>query len=358
LERTVRTGSNPNTTEFTYDRNGNQLTSVSTNGQTDTRIYNVFNQLIRTERVTPYGVTTTFEEPMHVEAMGIYTTLDQELSLISSDFQRTRAELMGTPPTFDIPIVSAEDLPPEVLYNILMRLENMEENQRFIETNDFSAEVSREAWPAAQQSGASDPLWFLHSYGAWPLIADALGAGGVYVNCIMSMLYLTDFMPSNFHFINFLLMQSRERMFLTEYGSVFHWDTWEMLSIWHEFIMYAMWSGWLVHDVRNIGIWCGFDGYAFVLNNGNAIFLVERTSFVVNWSLASTQLMHLSGNTQPGGGDVFTLLYNPPWRLSILLAFQVRQILFGGVVLLCRVIRWIFLIQFTFEQPLIYPAEM
>jgi len=51
----VRTGSNPSTTAFTHDRNGNQLTRISGN-QRDIRTYNAFNQLIETRREIPQGM--------------------------------------------------------------------------------------------------------------------------------------------------------------------------------------------------------------------------------------------------------------------------------------------------------------
>jgi len=44
LLSTVRTGTDPQTATYTYDRNGNQLTRVSA-GQTETRTYNASNQL-------------------------------------------------------------------------------------------------------------------------------------------------------------------------------------------------------------------------------------------------------------------------------------------------------------------------
>jgi len=52
----TRTGSNPHTRTFTYDNNGNQKTSTS-GGQTETRIYNVFNQL---RSVTRPGMTVHY----------------------------------------------------------------------------------------------------------------------------------------------------------------------------------------------------------------------------------------------------------------------------------------------------------
>jgi len=52
----TRTGSNPSTATLTYDRNGNQLTRTA-GGQTETRVYNAFNQLTR---VTSPGFTSTY----------------------------------------------------------------------------------------------------------------------------------------------------------------------------------------------------------------------------------------------------------------------------------------------------------
>lgn len=49
LQRKTRAGSNPSITNFTYDRNGNQLTQ-NTNGDTKTLTYDFFNHLVEVER--------------------------------------------------------------------------------------------------------------------------------------------------------------------------------------------------------------------------------------------------------------------------------------------------------------------
>ena len=54
----IRTiGGRSEVTRFTYDNNGNQLTSVNHNNQTETRTYNAFNQLTQ---VTRPGMTAMY----------------------------------------------------------------------------------------------------------------------------------------------------------------------------------------------------------------------------------------------------------------------------------------------------------
>ena len=55
----VRTGSQPSTTTFTYDNNGNQLTSATT-GRTETRTYDALNRLTRVTATGTPALTATY----------------------------------------------------------------------------------------------------------------------------------------------------------------------------------------------------------------------------------------------------------------------------------------------------------